>query len=393
MLIRQMKIIFLVTFSMLIISCKTTSIQPESNQNKIPETKIKKETFGKINDGTEAEIYTLINKTGSEVKITNYGGTVVSLKMPDKNGKFDDVVLGFDSVSGYTNEAYLKSNPYFGAIIGRYANRIGKAKFKIGENEIKLNANNGENNLHGGRKGFDKVFWQLNEVANENGQAIECTYLSKDGDENFPGNLTVKVVYNLTDDNELKIDYTATTDKETVVNLTHHSYFNLGGNGDILNHKLQIFADKFTPIDDKSIPKDDNKSVAGTPFDFRQAKEIGKEINAKDEQIINGKGYDHNFVLNGEIGKIRLAATVREESSGRKLEVFTTEPGIQLYSGNYLDATLTGKYGKVYAQRTGFCLEPQHFPDSPNRPDFPTTLLKPNETYTTSTVYKFSVIK
>jgi aldose 1-epimerase len=389
MVTRQIIIVILFTFIMSVISCKTTSVPPEINQNKVSESRIKKENFGKTADGIEAEIYTLTNKHGGEVKITNYGGTVVSLKMPDKNGKFDDVVSGFDSVSGYTTEAYLKSNPYFGAIIGRYANRIGKAKFKIGENEIKLNANNGENNLHGGKKGFDKVFWQVKEV----GQVIECSYLSKDGDENFPGNLSVKVVYSLTDDNELKIDYTATTDKETVVNLTHHSYFNLGGNGDILNHKLQIFADKFTPIDDKSIPKGDHKSVEGTPFDFRQAKEIGKDINAKDEQIINGKGYDHNFVLTGEIGKMRLAATVTEANSGRKLEVFTTEPGIQLYTGNYLDGTLTGKYGKVYAQRTGFCLEPQHFPDSPNRTDFPTTLLKPNETYTTSTVYKFSVIK
>jgi aldose 1-epimerase len=390
MLIRQIKFVILSAIIMSGISYKAIT---EKNQNNAMKSvvKIKKESFGKTRDATQADIYTLTNASGAEVKITNYGGTVVSLKMPDKAGKFDDIVLGFESISGYTNEAYLKANPYLGAIIGRYSNRIGKAKFKIGVTEYKLTANNGENSLHGGKQGFDKVFWQAN--PNEKSSSIEFSYLSKDNVEGFPGNLTAKVVYTLTDNNELKIDYTVTTDKETVVNLTHHSYFNLAGNGDILSHQLQIFADKFTPIDDKSIPKGDNRSVAGTPFDFREPKEIGKDINAKDEQLINGKGYDHNFVLTGETGKMRLAATVTENKSGRKLEVFTNEPGIQLYSGNYLNGSLTGKYGKIYAQRTGFCLEPQHFPDSPNRPDFPKTLLKPNETYTTSTVYKFSVIK
>ncbi len=287
----------------------------------------------------------------------------------------------------------MKSGPYFGATIGRYGNRIAKAKFSLDGNEYKLQANNGENNLHGGKKAFDKVFWQGQEVQTEDGSAIEFTYLSRDGEEGFPGNLSVKVIFTLTETNELKIDYTATTDKNTVVNLTHHSYFNLGGqgNGDILSHMLKIEADKFIPIDKTSIPIGQLKSVENTPFDFRQPKEIGKEINADDEQLKNGNGYDHNFVLNGEIGKLKTAAIMIEPKSGRKMEVLTTEPGIQLYTGNFLDGTLQNSEGKIYGRRFGLCLETQRFPDSPNQKDYPSTVLKVGETYKTSTVYKFSV--
>ena len=373
-------------------SVKQNTVNSNATANAVQTSKVRKESFGKTADGTEAEIYILTNSKGAEAKITNYGATLTSLKMPDRDGKFADVVLGLGSIADYTNEIYQKANPYFGAIAGRYANRIAGAKFSINNTEYKLTANNGKNNLHGGAKGFDKVFWQAKEVPAANGSAVEFTYLSKDGEEGFPGNLTAKVVYTLTDDNELKIDYTATTDKETVVNLTHHSYFNLAGegSGDILSHQLKINADKFTPINAASIPTGELKSVEGTPFDFRTAKGIGKDINADNEQLKNGKGYDHNFVVNGENGKLRPAAIVTEPKSGRVMEVFTTEPGIQLYTGNFLDGSLTGKSGGKYAIRTGFCLETQHFPDSPNRPDFPSTLLKPNETYKSSTVYKFS---
>jgi aldose 1-epimerase len=365
-----------------------------ANSGAAQPARVKQESFGKTADGREAKVFTLTNSKGGEVRLTDYGATVVSLKMPDRSGKSDDIVLGMSSIDGYTNEAYQKANPYLGAIAGRYANRIAKAKFTLGGTEYKLAANNGANNLHGGKVGFDKVFWSGREVPAENGSAVEFTYLSKDGEEGFPGNLTARVLYTLTDNNELKIDYTATTDKETVVNLTHHSYFNLAGagSGDILNHRLQIFADKFTPIDKESIPTGESKPVEGTPFDFRQAKAIGKDIESTDEQIKNGKGFDHNFVVNGENGKLRPAAIVTEEGSGRVMEVTTTEPGIQLYTGNYLDGSLKGTTGASFNLRTGFCLETQHYPDSPNRPDFPSTVLKPGETYRTSTVYKFSTV-
>ncbi|HEY8562485.1 MAG TPA: aldose epimerase family protein [Pyrinomonadaceae bacterium] len=355
-------------------------------------SRVKQDSFGATADGREAKIYTLTNAKGGEARITDYGATLVSLKIPDRGGRSDDVVLGMDSIDGYTNAAYQKANPYFGAIAGRYANRIAKAKFSLGGTEYKLAANNGANNLHGGRVGFDKVFWTGREVAAAGGAAIEFTYLSRDGEEGFPGNLTAKVVYTLTDDNELKIDYAATTDKETVVNLTHHSYFNLAGagSGDILNHRLRLFADRFTPIDAESIPTGELKPVADTPFDFREMKPIGADIGAADGQLKNGKGYDHNFVVNGEAGVMRPAAVVTEDASGRVMEVSTTEPGIQLYTGNFLDGSLKGKNGASYALRNGFCLETQHFPDSPNRPDFPSTVLKPGETYRSSTVYKFS---
>lgn len=366
------------------------NVNMNANQATPTASRVKEESFGKTADGREAKIYTLANRKGGEARLTEYGATLVSLKMPDRNGKSDDVVLGMNSLDEYTNAVYLKANPYFGAVAGRYANRIAKGEFLLDGKKYQLTTNNGANHLHGGKVGFDKVFWTGREVSAANGSAVEFTYRSKDGEEGYPGNLTAKVVYTLTDDNELKIEYTATTDKETLVNLTHHSYFNLAGNGDVLKHKLQINADKFTPINNESIPLGELKPVENTPFDFRQAKEIGKDIESADEQIKNGKGYDHNFIVRGASGTMRSAAIVTEETSGRVMEVSTTEPGIQLYTGNFLDGSLKGKNGAVYNFRSGFCLETQHYPDSPNHADYPPTVLKPGETYKTSTVYKFS---
>ncbi len=358
------------------------------NLNAYGQAKVTKEGFGKTPDGQDADIYTLTNSGGAEVKITNYGGIVTSLRVPDRNGKLDDIVLGFDNL-----DAYLKGHPYFGAIIGRYGNRIAKGRFTLHGVEYKLAVNNGENHLHGGTKGFDKVVWNAKPRKVANGAALELTYLNKDGEEGYPGNLSVKVVYTLTNANELKIDYSATTDKDTVVNLTHHSYFNLAGqgNGDILNHRLFVNAARFTPTDAGSIPTGELRSVRGTPFDFTRATTIGARINQDYEQLRLGKGYDHNFVLNGKIGTLRRVARVSESTSGRAMEVWTTEPGMQLYSGNFLDGTLTGKDGKVYQQRYGFCLETQHYPDSPNKPKFPTTVLRKGDRYHTITIYKFSV--
>lgn len=366
------------------------NVNMNANQATLPENRVKTESFGKNADGKEAKIFTLANMKGGEARITEYGAIVVSLKMPDRSGKSDDIVLGMNSLDEYTNDSYQKANPYFGAIAGRYANRIAKGQFALDGKKYQLTTNNGANHLHGGKAGFDKVFWTGREVPATSGSAVEFTYQSKDGEEGYPGNLTAKVVYTLTDDNELKIDYTATTDKETLVNLTHHSYFNLAGRGDILKHKLQINADRFTPINNELIPLGELKSVENTPFDFRQPKEIGKDIESIDEQIKNGKGYDHNFVLNGASGTMRSAAIVTEETSGRVIEVSTTEPGIQLYTGNFLDGSLKGKNCATYNFRSGFCLETQHHPDSPNHADYPSTVLKPSETYKTSTVYKFS---
>jgi aldose 1-epimerase len=351
---------------------------------------LKKESFGKTADGQEVELYTLSNANGVETEITTYGGIVVSIKVPDRNGKFDDVALGFDTLDGY-----LKGHPFFGAIVGRYGNRIGKAKFTLNGKEYKLAVNNGENTLHGGTKGFDKVVWKARPVTVKDGVALELTYLSKDGEEGYPGNLSVKVVYTLTNNNELKIDYSATTDQDTVVNLTNHSYFNLAGqgNGDILGHQIQINADRFTPVDSGLIPTGELRSVKSTPFDFTQLTAIGARVNQDDEQLKLGKGYDHNFVINGKAGTLRLAAKVVEPTTGRVMEVLTTEPGVQLYIGNFLDGSLKGKEGKVYGLRYGFCLETQHFPDSPNKPDFPSTVLKKGGRYQTTTVYKFSTDK
>ena len=350
---------------------------------------ILKESFGKTADGESVDIYTLKNHRGMQVKITNYGGIVVSLTAPDRNRKFADVVLGYNDLDSYLKPPF----PYFGAIVGRYANRIAKGRFTLNGEEYKLAVNNGENTLHGGIKGFDKVVWKVKQVrTTPAGPALFLTYLSKDGEEGYPGNLTVTVVYTLTNNNELKIDYTASTDKDTVTNLTHHSYFNLAGegNGDILDHQLVLKANRFIPTDAGAIPTGELRNVAGTPFDFRAATAIGARINGDDEQLKLGKGYDHTWVINGRAGSLRHAAIAYEPKSGRVMEVWTTEPGVQFYTGNYLDGTITGKAGKPYPRRSGFCLETQHYPDSPNQPNFPTTTLKKGAVYRSTTIYRFS---
>lgn len=351
------------------------------------DAQVTKESFGKTSDGQQVDLYTLHNTRGAEAKITNYGAIVTSLKVPDRNGKFDDIVLGFNDF-----DSYLKNDPYFGAIVGRYGNRIAKGRFTLNGVEYKLATNNGENHLHGGIKGFDKVVWTGHEMKSPAGPAVVMTYLSKDGEEGYPGNLNVRVVYTLTNNNELKIDYTATTDKDTVTNLTHHSYFNLAGegNGDILNHLVTINANRFVPTDAGSIPTGELKSVAGTPFDFLKPMAIGGRINQDDEQLKLGNGYDHTWVINGRPGVMRLAATAYEATSGRVMQVWTTEPGVQFYTGNFLDGSKTGKSGKNYPRRSGFCFETQHYPDSPNHPSFPTTTLKKGQTLKSTTTYKFS---
>jgi aldose 1-epimerase len=356
-----------------------------TNQQSETTSNLKKTAFGKASTGEAVDLYTFSNSKGVEAAITNYGGIIVSLKTPDRNGKTADVVLGFDSLEGY-----LGDHPYFGAIIGRYGNRIAKGKFSLNGQEYSLAKNNGENHLHGGIRGFDKVVWRAKEDPASNSLAL--SYLSKDGEEGYPGNLAVNVTYTLTDDNELKIEYTATTDKATVVNLTNHSYFDLRGQGqgDILGHRILIAADRFTPVDSGLIPTGELRHVEGTAFDFRQPRAIGERINAAEEQIQIGKGYDHNFVLNQRGGELALAARASEPESGRVMEVHTTEPGVQFYTGNFLDGTVRGKSGKPYPQRSGFCLETQHFPDSPNKPNFPTVVLKPGDRYRTTTVYRFT---
>ncbi len=344
-------------------------------------TKVVSGDFGKTRDGAPTRLYTLTNKSGVEVKITNYGGRVVSLKVPDKTGAMGDVVLGFDSLDGYVGD-----NPYFGALIGRYANRIGHAQFTLDGVLYKVPKNDGDNSLHGGLRGFDKVVWDSHALPDG---GVELAYVSKDGEEGYPGKCTVKVVYHLTDANELKIEYAATTDKDTVVNLTNHSYFNLAGKGDILGHVLTLHADRFTPVDGGLIPTGELKDVSGTPFDFRKPTAIGERIEQNDAQLKLGKGYDHNWVLNKKDGELSLAARVEEASSGRVMEVWTTQPGIQFYTGNFLDGTIKGKGGWVYARRSALCLETQHFPDSPNKPKFPSTVLKRGTEFKSTTVYKF----
>ena len=348
---------------------------------------ITKQSFGKTDAGEKIDLYTLRNTHGVEATITNYGGIVVSLRVPDRNGKFDDVVLGFKDLDNY-----LKPGPYFGALIGRYGNRIAKGRFMLNGVEYKLAVNNGENHLHGGVKGFDKVIWTGKEMKTKAGPALALTYLSKDGEEGYPGNLSVRVVYTLTNNNELKIEYSATTDKDTVTNLTHHSYFNLAGegNGDILNTRVTINANRFVPTDAGSIPLGELRKVSGTPFDFLTPHTIGERINQDDEQLKFGSGYDHTWVINGRMGLMRFAALAYEPASGRVMQVWTTEPGVQFYTGNFLDGTLTGKSGKLYPRRSGFCFETQHYPDSPNQPSFPTTTLKKGATYKSTTIYRFS---
>jgi aldose 1-epimerase len=350
-------------------------------------TKVTNQPFGKMPDGTSVELYTLEDGP-YQVRITNYGGIVVSLKTPDRNGKQADVVLGFDDLDGYVaNNNDPKGGAFFGAIIGRYGNRIAHGTFTLDGHKYSLPLNNGENSLHGGPHGFNNVVWNAKPIAN----GVELTYLSKDGEAGYPGNLTVTVRYTLLK-GDLRIEYLATTDKDTVLNLTNHSYFNLAGQGDgnILNDILTLNASRFTPVDSALIPTGELKPVEGTPFDFRKPTAVGARIDADDEQLRLGHGYDHNFVLDSGGGKLSQAAEVYESDSGRVMKVFTDQPGIQFYTGNFLDGSIKGKGGKPYEKHAALCLETQHFPDSPNHPDFPTTELKPGQRYRTVTVYSFS---
>ena len=345
-----------------------------------------KASSGETTNGIAVEIYTLRNAKGMEATIMTYGGIVTSLKTPDRSGKFADVVLGYDNLDGD-----LKSRTYFGALIGRYGNRIANGKFSLDGQSYTLATNNGVNSLHGGLKGFDKVVWQVAEAeVGEHGPELELVYLSKDGEEGYPGNLTVHATYTLMEDNALQIKFKASVDKPTVINLTQHSYFNLAGSGDVLGHVVQINADKFTPVDNGLIPTGELVPVAGTPFDFRTPTAIGAHINeTNNEQIKFAGGFDDNWVLNKRGDELSLAARVYEPTTGRTLEVWTTSPGLQFYTGNFLDGSITGKGGRVYQFRDAFCMEAQHFPDSPNHPAFPTTELKPGETYKNTIIYKF----
>lgn len=349
--------------------------------------KIAKDVFGTLDAGTEVTLYTLVNARGMTARITPYGGTIVSLTAPDRDGKMGDVVLGFDTL-----EAYLERSPFFGCLVGRYANRLAHAAFTLEGAKIQLEKNDGENALHGGREGFDKRVWNASARETSHGPALELSLVSPNGDQGYPGSLSVNVVYTLTDQGALRIDYTAWTDKTTVVNLTNHSYFNLsaGAAPTVLDHELMLNADAFTPVDGTLIPTGELRPVAGTPLDFREPTPIGARIDADDAQLAYGGGYDHNWVINGQPGTLRVAARVTEPLTGRVMEVLTTEPGVQVYTANMMPP-IEGKGGAVYQRRGAICLETQHFPDSPNKPEFPTTVLRPGETFRSTTVYRFAV--
>jgi len=351
---------------------------------------IKKELFGKLADGSEAYLYTLKNASGMTVQITNYGATVVSIVVPDRNGKLADVALGYDSPGSYTD-----GTAYFGAIAGRYANRIAKGRFTLDGKTYQLTLNDGPNTLHGGKIGFNKVLWTAEPLETSKGEALKLTYVSKDGEEGFPGTVTITVTYTVTKDNSLRIDYKGTTDKTTVLNVCNHSYFNLTGDPTktILDHELMINAEKYTPVDSTLIPTGELASVAGTPFDFRKLTPVGSRINDDNAQLKICKGYDLNWVLNDYNKKVRKAAELYDPSTGRVLDILTDQPGIQFYTGNFLNGTDVGKGGIKYQFRTGLALETQHYPDSPNEPKFPSVTLKPGQTYSTTTIYKFSVKK
>jgi len=342
---------------------------------------ISKSSFGKTSDGIEIELYTLHNAQGSSAKLITFGATLTELYVPDRNGKMGDVVLGFDNLP-----QYLGKTPFFGVTVGRYANRIAKGRFTLDGKEYQLAVNNGPNSLHGGAVGFDHKVWKAEPKDTPQGQSVRFTYVSKDGEENYPGTLTANVTYTLTDKNELKIDYAAETDKATVLNLTNHSYFNLAGSGDILKYVLHLNADNFTVVDDTLIPTGEIKRVANTPLDFRKPTVIGAHI----AEIKDIGGYDHNYVVNGHAGTLRMAAKVEDPASGRQMEVLTTEPGIQFYSAIHLDEPVKGKGGVTYPKYGAICLETQHYPDSPNHPDFPTTVLRPGQKFSSETIYKFS---
>ena len=372
--LKKIFIVLIIPFLFVSIKC---SDKEQNNRNN-------KKLFGKLENGEEVYMYTLKNKNGMKAEITNYGATVVSLLAPDKNGKMEDVILGYDSLKSYEN-----GTSYFGAIVGRYGNRISKGKFSLEGKDYQLTINNGENHLHGGTVGFNKLLWKTDSF-DEN--SVKMTLVSPDGDQGYPGKVTLTVTYTLTDNNELKIEYSGTTDKPTILNPTNHCYFNLTGNPEntILSHELKINAEKFTPVDEGLITTGELADVNGTPMDFRTPVPIGKNINNDFQQLNFGKGYDHNWVINNYNGNVREAAIVYDPSSGRVLEVLTDQPGIQFYSGNFLDGSEIGKGGIHYKHRTGFCLEAQHYPDSPNKKNFPSVELKPGETYTQTTIYRFT---
>ncbi len=381
-----------------IICLALSFVQCKNNEEKTGEnisseqkeqTVMKRTLFGTTPEGEQVELYTLTNEQGMEVKIITYGGRITSVKVPDKAGNFEDVVLGFNNL-----EQYVEENPFFGAIIGRYGNRIAKGKFSLDGEEYTLARNNGENHLHGGEKGFDNVVWNVQDSSKAN--SLVLSYVSEHMEEGYPGRLETFVTYTLNDDNSLDVEYEATTDRKTIVNLTQHAYFNLSGDFSetVLDHKVQINADKFVPVNDSLIPTGELRSVAGTPFDFRELKVIGKEIDAVHEQLKIANGYDHTWVLNGEDSGMKFAASAVHPGSGRQLEVYTTEPGMQFYTGNFLDGTLPLQYGEGnYKQRTGFCFETQHFPDSPNQENFPSVVLEPGEKYSSKTSFRFSVME
>ena len=362
--------------------CQSTGV------SSLPKEKvdISKQPWGRLPDGTAVDLYTLRNRHGVEAKISNYGGIVTSLLAPDRNGKLGDVVLGYDQLDGY-----LKSTPYFGCLVGRYANRIAKGKFTLEGKTYTLATNNGPNHLHGGVKGFDKAVWAGRIINSPEGRALELTYTSKDGEEGYPGNLKVTATYTLTADNGLRLDYRATTDQPTVLNLTQHSYFNLAGQGDVLGHVVEIAADRFTPVDATLIPTGELAPLANTPLDFRKATAIGARIEDAHPQMQYGGGYDHNYVFPKRVGDLTILARVAEPNSGRVLEVISTEPGMQFYTGNFLDGTITGKGGWTYQKRNAFCMEPGHYPDSPNQKNFPSTVLRPGQSYQSTIIYRLSV--
>lgn len=379
--------------AILFIGCKDTnknnkSSEGESEKINKSNSVMEKQIYGTTPEGEEVEQYTLRNEDGMEVQIITYGGRITSLKVPDKNGNYEDVVLGFDSLEHYTNE-----NPYFGALIGRFGNRIADGKFSIDGTEYSLAQNNGENHLHGGKKGFDKVVWEA-ERKEDNPNVLKLTYTSADMEEGYPGKLETTVTYTLNENNSLDVEYQATTDKRTIINLTQHAYFNLSGDFSekILDHLVEINADKYLPVNETLIPTGELREVANTPFDFRQPTLIGANIEEDNEQLKRGIGYDHCWVLEKEAGEMGFAASALHPESGRFLEVYTTEPGMQFYTGNFLDGTLPQQHQQgTYSKRSGFCFETQHFPDSPNQENFPTVLLNPGEVYSSKTTFKFSV--
>lgn len=385
-----MKNLLLLLMMLSIIACSNQKDVEEQNNAEAEQLETKTGTvevlpFGTLADGTEIEQYVLTNANGIIVKVITYGGIIQELHIPDKSGKLEDVVLGYDNIEGY-----VASNPYFGAIIGRYGNRIAKGRFELDGTTYELAQNDGENHLHGGVQGFDKVVWDAEAIQKQNEVGIKMSYTSADMEEGYPGSLKVEVTYLLNDDDELIFDYKASTDKKTIVNLTNHAYYNLAGNkGDILNHELLINAEQYLPVSATLIPTE-LTSVKGTPFDFTKYKKIGQDIGGDHEQLKNGLGYDHCWVLPETGEEMTFAASLVDPESGRKMDIYTEEPGIQFYSGNFLDGSITGKEGTVYAYRSGLCLETQHFPDAPNRPDFPSVVLNPGDTYTTKTVTKFT---